>query len=399
LHDIPTALVTGSNGKTTTVRLLSACARAHGWPNAFCCTDGVFFEGEPLAGGDYSGPEGARRVLRERRARAAIIETARGGILRRGLAVSRAAAAIVTNISADHFGEYGIDDLAGLADVKLTIAGVLVPDGLLVLNADDAELRARAPHLAERFGRPLSIGWFSLDDAHPLLVAQRRAGGSTCGVRDGRLVLQHRGATHDLGAVAAMPLTVDGSAAYNTANLAAAALGAASLGIAAGTIAAVYARFGANPADNSGRLMRFERNGVQILIDYAHNPEGMRGLMQVALHLRGPHGRLGTILGHAGNRLDSDIEALALATAQFRPDLVVVKESDGYLRGRQPGEVPRLIHAVLRRAGLAEESLPVRMTEAEAVDYALEWARPGDVLALTVHSPEVRSALVGRLSA
>ena len=142
IHDVPTAIVTGSNGKTTTVRVLAACARAHGWPNAFCCTDGVFFDNEPLVSGDYSGPEGARRVVRERRARAAIIETARGGILRRGLAVSRAQAAIVTNVSADHFGEYGIDDLAGLADVKLTVAGVLVPDGLLVLNADDGQLTA-----------------------------------------------------------------------------------------------------------------------------------------------------------------------------------------------------------------------------------------------------------------
>jgi UDP-N-acetylmuramyl tripeptide synthase len=125
----------------------------------------------------------------------------------------------------------------------------------------------------------------------------------------------------------------------------------------------------------------------------------MRGLLRVAAHLREPRGRLGTILGHAGNRLDSEIEALALATAEFHPELVVVKESDGYLRGRQPGEVPRIIHATLRRAGLPEEALPVRMTEREAVEYALEWGRPGDVLALTVHSPAVRSELMQRLSA
>jgi UDP-N-acetylmuramyl tripeptide synthase len=399
LHDIPTALVTGSNGKTTTVRLLAACARAHGWRNAYCCTDGVFFENEPLASGDYSGPEGARRVLREQRARAAIIETARGGILRRGLAVSRAAAAIVTNISDDHFGEYGIDDLAGLADVKLTIAGVLVADGLLVLNADDAQLVGRSAGLAQRFGRPLQLGWFSLDDGQELLAAHRRAGGSTCAVRAGHLILHRHGESCDLGAVTAMPLTVDGSASYNIANLAAAALGAAALGIAPATIAMVFARFGSDPADNSGRMMRFERNGVHILVDYAHNPEGMRGLLRVAAHLRDPRGRLGTILGHAGNRLDSEIEALALATAEFHPELVVVKESDGYLRGRQPGEVPKIIHATLRRAGLPEEALPVRMTEREAVEYALEWGRPGDVLALTVHSPVVRAELVQRLSA
>ena len=221
----------------------------------------------------------------------------------------------------------------------------------------------------------------------------------TCAVRAGHLILHRHGESCDLGAVTAMPLTVDGSASYNIANLAAAALGAAALGIAPATIAMVFARFGSDPADNSGRMMRFERNGVHILVDYAHNPEGMRGLLRVAAHLRDPRGRLGTILGHAGNRLDSEIEALALATAEFHPELVVVKESDGYLRGRQPGEVPKIIHATLRRAGLPEEALPVRMTEREAVEYALEWGRPGDVLALTVHSPVVRAELVQRLSA
>jgi len=125
LADIPTALVTGSNGKTTTVRLIAACARAHGWRAGYNCTDGVFIGDEPLATGDYSGPAGARLVMRDRRTEAAVLEVARGGILRRGVAVWRANVAVITNISSDHFGEYGIDDLAGLADVKLSVAAVL----------------------------------------------------------------------------------------------------------------------------------------------------------------------------------------------------------------------------------------------------------------------------------
>ena len=144
LSDIPTVLVTGSNGKTTTVRLVAACARAHGWRPGYNCTDGVFIGDETLAAGDYSGPAGARLVMRDRRTEAAILEVARGGILRRGLAVSRADAAVVTNISSDHFGEYGIDDLAGLADVKLSVAAVLAAHGRLVLNADDVLLRMKA---------------------------------------------------------------------------------------------------------------------------------------------------------------------------------------------------------------------------------------------------------------
>jgi cyanophycin synthetase len=399
LLDIPTAVVTGSNGKTTSVRLIAACTLAAGALPAYCCTDGVFLAGELLAGGDYSGPAGARQVIRERRAQAAVVEAARGGILRRGIALSHAHVALVTNVSADHFGEYGIDDLAGLTDVKLAVAGLLGTDDLLVLNADDAQLRARAPRLAERFGRSPALAWFALDADHEVLRAHRAAGGATCGVRDGRLILSQAGAGHDLGAIAAMPLSVEGSAAYNIANLAGAALAAARLGVPPLTIAAVFARFGAAVSDNFGRLMRFERAGVRILVDYAHNPEGLRGLLQVAEHLRAGRGRLGMLLGHAGNRQDAEIEALACAAAEFHPALIVIKENEAHLRGRPPGEIPQVIHASLRRAGLPEESLPVRMSELEAVRCALEWARPGDVLALPVHSAAARAAVLEMFTA
>jgi cyanophycin synthetase len=398
LHDIPTAIVTGSNGKTTTVRLLAACAEACGRLPAYCCTDGVFLGAQSLASGDYSGPAGARQVMRQRAAQAAIVEAARGGILRRGIAVSHAQVALVTNVSADHFGEYGIEDLAALADVKLTVAGVVPGEGLLVLNADDAQLAAKAPELARRFGRSPPLAWFALDAELPALRRHRAQGGATCGTRGGRLILSRAGREHDLGEVAAMPLSVEGSATYNVANLAAAALAAAALGAPPALIAAVFARFGASAADNFGRMMRFERGGVQILVDYAHNPEGLRGLLRVAEHLRGASGRLGTLLGHAGNRQDAAIEALARTAAEFAPALIVVKENEAHLRGRAPGEIPRLIHAALRAAGLPESALPVRMSELEAVRCALEWARPGDVLALPVHSVAARSAVLELLS-
>ena len=397
LQDIPTAIVTGSNGKTTTVRLLAACARAHGWRAGYNCTDGVFVDAEAVAHGDYSGPAGARLVLRERRVEAAILETARGGILRRGIAASRAKVAVVTNVSSDHFGEYGIDDLDGLADVKLAVAAVVASDGLLVLNADDALLRAKAPGLAQRFGSSPPLGWFARDADLAVLHEHRARGGATCAVQDGRLWLGHGGRTHDLGRIAAMPLTVGGSATYNVANLAGAALAALALGIAPSTIAGVYARFGDVPADNPGRLMRFDVGGVLVLVDYAHNPAGIEGLLRVAVHLQGGGGRLGMLLGHAGNRQDADIEALAQAAAEFRPDLVVVKENEAHRRGRAEGEIPRLIRAALLRAGLPESALPVRMSEVEAARCALDWARPGDVLALPVHSSAARAAVLAML--
>ena len=133
-----------------------------------------------------------------------------------------------------------------------------------------------------------------------------------------------------------------------------------------------------------------------MLVDYAHNPEGLRGLLGVAAHLRGG-GRLGMLLGHAGNRQDADIEAVARVAAAFRPDLVVVKENEAHLRGRAPGEIPRLIRATLLAAGLPESALPVRATELDAARCALEWARPGDVLALLVHSPAARTAVLAML--
>ncbi|MGO9514093.1 MAG: Mur ligase family protein [Steroidobacteraceae bacterium] len=397
LRSIPTAIVTGSNGKTTTVRLLAACARSHGWHAGYNCTDGVFLDDEALAMGDYSGPAGARMVMRERRTQAAILETARGGILRRGIAVSQADAAVITNVSSDHFGEYGIHDRAGLAEVKLAVAAAVAPKGLLVLNADDSQLRAQADGLVRRFGRSPPLGWFAVSSDDRTLREYRLRGASTCGVREGRLHLSHGGAEHDLGLISAMPLSMGGIAAYNVANMAGAALAAVALGIAPTTIAAVLARFGSRLNDNPGRMMRFEVGGVKVLIDYAHNPDGLRGFLQVADHLRGGTGRLGLLLGHAGNRRDHDIEELARVAAEFQPDLVVVKEDEAHLRGRAPGEIPRIIRAELRRQGFPDSALPVADSEVEAARYALDWARPGDVLALPVHSSSARATVVGML--
>jgi UDP-N-acetylmuramyl tripeptide synthase len=398
LGDIPTALVTGSNGKTTTVRLLAACARRHGWHAGYNCTDGVFLDDESLATGDYSGPAGARMVLRDRRTQAAILETARGGILRRGVAVSRAVTAVVTNVTADHFGEYGIHDLAGLADVKLAVAAVVAPDGLLVLNSDDPLLRAQAGELQRRFGRIPPLGWFAVGPGQELLQGYRLRGASTCAVQDGHLQLSHHGKEHDLGVISAMPLSMGGIAAYNIANMAGAALAAIALGIAPQTIAAVLATFGSSLKDNPGRLMRFDVAGVKVLIDYAHNPDGLRGFLTVADHLRSGSGRLGMLLGQAGNRKDADIQELAQVAATFRPDLVVVKEDEAHLRGRAPEEIPRIIRAELRRLGLPDSALPMVGSEVEAVRYALDWARPGDVLALPVHSASARATVIAMLS-
>jgi cyanophycin synthetase len=399
LHTIPIAAITGSNGKTTTVRLVAACARAHGWCDGFNCTDGVFIARKPVASGDYSGPAGTRLVLRDTSVEAAVLETARGGILRRGLAADRADVALVTNISPDHFGEYGIDDLAGLADVKLSITHLLDRDGLLVLNADDALLCARSSVLRQRLGWQPALGWFARNYDHPALVQHRAVHGATCGVRAGRMWLSSGSREHDLGAITDMPLTVDGTATYNVENLAGAALVATKLGVPPATIAQVFATFGRDLADNAGRLMRFDLGGVEIILDYAHNPDGLRGVMRVAQQLRAPHGRIGMLLGHAGNRLNADIEELALVATEFNPDLIVVKEDEGHLRGRQPGEVPAIIQGALLRAGMPQSAVPICPSEVDAALLALDWARPGDALVLLIHSSGARARMLEILKA
>ena len=170
LRAVPTALVTGTNGKTTVVRLIAACTKASGLATGYCCTDGVFVAGRALGTGDYSGPAGARRVLRDTHVEAAVLETARGGILRRGLAVARADVAVVTSIGADHFGEYGVHDLDALADVKLALARALGATGLLVANGDDELLARRAPAT----GKP--VGWFAQDYDQPRARRAPRGG-------------------------------------------------------------------------------------------------------------------------------------------------------------------------------------------------------------------------------
>ena len=390
LHAIPTALVTGSNGKTTTVRLLAAMTRAQGWRTAHSCTDGVYFEGQALEAGDFSGPTGARTALRQGQAQAAILETARGGMLRRGLAITHANAAIVTNIAADHFGEYGIHDLDDLATVKLVVARAIDAGGLLVLNADDPVLVRQSALLA------CPLGWFALDFDQPLLVQQRQAGRPTCGVRGGRLLLQVDNGVHDLGEVAAMPLTLAGRATYNIANIAGAALTATALGIPAATIAATLEKFGQSQADNPGRLQHWRFGTLEVFLDYAHNPDGLHGLLD-AVDAQGRHGRLAIVLGHAGNREDADLRAVAATAASARPDLVMLKDIAGYERGRASGEIAAIMRAQLLEDGVSTNAITLCLDEVEAARIPLSWAREGDLLVLPIHEMEARAQVTALL--
>jgi UDP-N-acetylmuramyl tripeptide synthase len=395
LHDVPTAVVTGSNGKTTTVRLVAAMAAAAGLTPGYCCTEGVFVAGEEVVRGDYSGPDGARVVLRHPAVQAAVLETARGGILRRGLAVRRADVAVVTNISPDHLGEYGVEDADDLAETKLAVAHAVENGGLLVLNADDATLMAAAERLPHAAAARLAL--FAREHAHPALAALRAGGGSTCAVRNGDLVLCHAGRELSIGKPEALPLTLDGAAAYNIANLAAAALTGMALKFAPEAVTGVLRRFGSAPLDNPGRLECWHYRGALVLIDFAHNPEALDQLLRVARALRPP--RLSLLLGQAGNRDDEAIAELARTAARFSPDCVMIKELPHMLRGRMPGEVPALLMRALLEAGVPRGRILEESDEETAARRLLQAAQPGDVVVLPVHTRAVRERIRAGLEA
>jgi UDP-N-acetylmuramyl tripeptide synthase len=376
-HEIPVALVTGSNGKTTVVRLLAAMATSAGRVAGLTSTEGVRVGDGRIAEGDYSGPEGARLVLRHGEVDIAILETARGGLLRRGLPVERADVAIVTNVAADHLGEFGVQDLRQLAETKLLVARAVGPDGRVVINADDPMLvegsaAVRAP-----------IVWFSLDARSPLVGRHTEAGGLAAVLDGDAIVLLAVGEREVVGRVADMPVTAGGAARHNVANVLAAVAAAGGLGISIGDVRATLCRFGRDPADNPGRANVYDVGGIRVVVDYAHNAHGLTALAGMVDTV--PSERRLVMIGQAGDRDDTAMREMARAALAFRPDLVVAKETYAYLRGRAPGEVPALLADELRRAGLPERAISTPGTEIPSARAALTWARPGDLVVLTLH--------------
>ena len=374
VHDVPVLLVTGTNGKTTTVRLLASIATAAGLTPGITSTDRIEIGGEVVDLGDYSGPGGARTLLRDRRVEIGILETARGGMLRRGLTVTGAEAALVTNIAADHLGEFGVLDLPSLTEAKLLIARAVRPGGRIVLNADDAELLAAAGRLA------LPITWFSLDAANPTVLAHLTAGGDACYQEDGALVLARGKDRTAVIRVEEIPVTLGGAARHNVAN----ALGALGLAAAAGLPVKAIAEGLRSLTSNLGRAVFLELGGCGILVDYAHNPHGMSAIVDLASRLQGKRRLL--VLGQAGDRDDEAIRNLARAAWALRPDRLIIKELPEMLRGRGLGEVPAVLRDEFLRLGAAPGSITITETELEGIRDALAWAQPGDLLVLLAHT-------------
>ena len=381
VHDVPTLLVTGTNGKSTTVRLLASIVEAAGRRPGVCTTDWIRVGNETLDTGDWTGPGAARQVVRHPKTEVAILELARGGMLRRGLGVPRANAAAVLNVAEDHFGEFGVDEIETLIATKFLVQRAVDPNGRLVLNADDAGVLARGRSIE------MPVTWFGNN-----VPAEATA---ACVVVDGVLTLMERGKRHEVAPLAEVPVTMGGAARYNVSNALAAIALAAAIEIPLPAIARGLRDFDNSPEANPGRGNVFKFGGITAVVDYAHNPHGMAAFLEMAAAM--PAQRRLVTLGQAGDRTDDAIASLALAVWSTKPDRIILKEMARYERGRPAAEVVEIMERALREAGMPADRIGHADSETQAVEQALAWARAGDLLLFAIQSD--RTQVLERLTA
>ena len=374
---IPFVYVTGTNGKTTTTRLLARIGREAGLVSGHTSSDGVVVQGEWVEKGDWTGPGAARMLFRRPEVELAVLETARGGLLRRGLVLDGAAAAIVTNISDDHLGEWGIDDLAAMAEAKLVVARAVTAGGRLIVGAEAGPLTSAVERL--QADRPdLKVRRFSA------------TGPADATVSEGWLVVQGR----PLLPVREIPITLGGAAVYNVQNALAAALCAAELGLPDAAIVAALRGFRPSPEDSLGRTNLFSLGGAHVLLDFAHNPDGVRRIGELSRGLVATvaPGRRLVLVGLAGDRTDAIREAFVDEVLAIPPDLIALKELPEHWRGRAEGEMPALLRAAFEVRGFPSTQLLDVPDEREAAARLLDLAAPGDLVLLFVHE-QVESVL------
>ncbi len=367
---VPVGLVTGTNGKTTSVRTAAAIVRAAGLTPGLSCTDWVGVGDEIVERGDYAGPGGARTVLRHPQVEVALLETARGGLLRRGLGVPQADCALITNVSEDHLGDFGSRTVEELLQVKWVVSRAVRAQGQLVLCADDARLLARA---AQYDG---ALVWFSPDPTNRVLKAHAEKGGTAATVIEGMAGFWRDGFWQPLLAVKEIPITLRGAARHNVANALGAAALCASLGIDDEAICEGLRSI--TDADNPGRCNLFEVDGVSVLVDFAHNLEGMKALFDMARAV--PAKRRALVFSQAGDRPSDDIIALGEAAWQVGLERAYTVELEKYARGRARGEVKGLLDRGLHASGAQPSQISHHETEMQALDDALAWAQPGDLI-------------------
>jgi cyanophycin synthetase len=375
---IPIVAVTGTNGKSTVGRMVAHILKCDGRTVGLTNTSGVYVGEERVAAGDSSGPRSARMVLRDPTVDVAVLECARGGILREGLAFDRCDVGVVLNVQPDHLGLKGVDTLEDLAAVKSVVAESVGRRGLSVLNADDPLTIRMARHAGGR------LCWFSLrgGDAAPGFVLKHIADGGAAVLLepDGTIALHLEGARSPVCSVQAIPATLGGHAVFNVQNALAAVAAAHGVGVDTAAIAQALSGFTSSFEQNPGRLNLHEGHGFRVILDYAHNPEALRALGRMARAIRPADRRTIAMISIPGDRRESEIREMGEIGAAFFDVLVFRETPDN--RGRPRGEVVRLLREGALSAGFDKKNIHLIEEEAEAARGALGLAEPGDVVVL-----------------
>jgi len=374
IHNLPVALITGTNGKSTSVRILDGVAKAAGYISGVTSTDFVRVGDDVLDKGDYSGPGGARLLLRDKRLQVAFLEVARGGILRRGLPLRCARAALVTNVDRDHLGQYGINTLEALTEVKFVVAKGLTDVGVLVVNADDASIR----DYLQTHEQSSKLFWFSLDKNHVLIQQQIKDRSPCCFTEEGQIVYFDGVSKKPVCAINEIPMTMNGAALHNVCNALGAVGVASAMGYSIEQIHAGLLNFNSDEKDNPGRLNSFKlENGARVLIDFAHNAHSVAAVIDTVERM--PARQKWVLFGSAGDRSYDEIQAIAEGVCKMKPDHAVIVEVEEYLRGRAPGEVSGILKHTCLESGLEQNQIEFAASPLAGVQLALSKLQPDDL--------------------
>ena len=359
---IPIIAVTGTNGKTTTARLIDHIFKLAGNTVGMCTTDGVYIKNRLIYRGDMTGPMSHKMVLTDPTVDLAILECARGGILRAGLGFKNCNVGVVTNVSEDHLGLRGIHTVDQLARVKSIIPEIVKQDGVAVLNADDSLVHAMSEKTKG------SVIFFSLDwENNPVVSTHLKEGGTAVVFDDGWLCMMKGQWKYPIADVKNVPLTFDGKAKFNIMNALAAAGAAIGLGLKLENIKAGLTTFFPSHAQTPGRLTMTDMGNFNVLVDYAHNKAGYDALIDFVSSYN-PEKVIMTLCV-PGDRRDEDFESIAESCAKYI-DTIVLFES--YLRGLNEGELSEKLKKYLIKHGMTEEQIIIIYDEQEAVQYCLD---------------------------
>jgi cyanophycin synthetase len=379
LPHVPVVAVTGTNGKTTTSRMIAHIGRTHGLHVGWSNTDGIYVDGALVEEGDYSGPSGAGRVLAFPEVELAVTETARGGILLKGIGLVRNDVSVVTNVTADHLGQQGIDTVDQLAEVKAVVPRITRRSGWAVLNADDPRVYAMRSMIKAR-------PWvFSRDVDSPGVRDTLNDRGRATVVIDGWVSVLRPNADPDpLVELVDVPMTLAGLSHFNVENTLAAASAALALGIPRDVVVEGLRSFRPDAEHNPGRMNFFSLPGdVSVVMDLAHNEAGLEAMVEIMNGVRGSEQRILLGLGVVGDRTDELIEKLGEIAARDS-DVVAIGHKEKYLRGRTTDELEALMRAGAERVGVT--GVPAYPTEVAVLSALVGQALPGDVVGLMCHA-------------